>query len=102
LSIAGAQTLINSILLAATQVTVPNTTAWHWQGTPIIIGTSLLILVLAGRNIRYPHVGPKMPLGPFESFFNSPSVGTFIGSIAFGHVIGVPIVLGLANLGLLN
>ena len=92
--------MIDSILFAV-QSTVPDTVTWNWQGTPIIIATCLVILFLAGRNIRQPHVGPKMPL-PFASLFNNPSVGTFLGAMAFGHVIGVPIVLGLTNIGVLK
>jgi hypothetical protein len=38
-----------------------------------------------------------MPLGPLEGIFNNPSVGTFVGSMALGHIIGVGIILGLTN-----
>lgn len=86
---------------AAVQPTVPDTVAWNWQGTPIIIGSCLLVLLLAGRTIRYPQVGPKMPL-PFPGVFNNPSVATFLGSMALGHVIGIAAVLGLINVGALK
>lgn len=87
--------------LLAVQVTVPNTgTTWNWAGTPIIIGSCLLVLLIAGWQIRYPHVGPKMPL-PFPSVFNNPSVATFLAAMSFGHIIGVAAVLGLTNLGLI-
>lgn len=88
-------------LLAAVQPTVPDTMAWNWQGTPIIIGSCLLVLLIAGRTIKYPHIGQKMPL-PFPSLFNNPSVGTFLASMAFGHLIGVAAVLGLTNIGVLK
>ncbi|MBD2292036.1 photosystem I reaction center subunit PsaK [Anabaena sphaerica FACHB-251] len=91
---------MSSILLAV-QATVPNTgTTWNWTGTPIIIGSCLLMLVLAGWSIRYPHVGQKMPL-PFPRLFNHPSVGTFLAAMSFGHIIGVAAVLGLTNIGVL-
>jgi photosystem I subunit 10 len=90
-----------SLILLTLQPTVPNTgTTWNWAGTPIIIGCCLLTLLIAGRIIRYPHVGMKMPL-PFPSLFNNPSVGTFLASMSFGHIIGVAAVLGLTNLGVL-
>ena len=92
--------MINLILLAA-QPTVPDIVKWSWTGSAIIVGSSLLILFLASRTIRYPHVGPKMPL-PFPSLFNNPSVGTFLGSVALGHTIGIGTVLGLNNLGILK
>ncbi|MBD2254007.1 photosystem I reaction center subunit PsaK [Nostoc parmelioides] len=92
--------MLSSILLAA-QATVPNTgTTWNWNGTPIIIASCLLVLLIAGRSIRYPHVGPKMPL-PFPSIFNNPSVPTFLAAMSFGHIIGVAAVLGLTNLGVI-
>ncbi|MEA5565434.1 photosystem I reaction center subunit PsaK [Anabaena sp. UHCC 0399] len=89
------------LTLLAVQVTVPNTgTTWNWTGTPIIIGSCLLVLLIAGRSIRYPHVGPKMPL-PFPSLFNNPSVATFLAAMSFGHIIGVAAVLGLTNIGVI-
>lgn len=92
--------MLSSILLAV-QATVPNSaTDWNWAGTPIIIGSCLLILVLAGWYVRYPHVGPKMPL-PFPSLFNNPSVATFLAAMSFGHILGVGAVLGLTNIGVL-
>jgi photosystem I subunit X len=91
---------MSSILLAV-QATVPNTgTTWNWAGTPIIIGSCLLVLLFAGWGIRYPQVGAKMPL-PFPSLFNHPSVATFLAAMSFGHIIGVAAVLGLTNIGVL-
>lgn len=90
-----------SSMLLAVQVTVPNTgTTWNWNGTPIIIASCLLALLIAGWTIRYPHVGTKMPL-PFASLFNNPSVATFLAAMSFGHIIGVAAVLGLTNIGIL-
>ncbi|MFM2061645.1 MAG: hypothetical protein RLZZ507_1315 [Cyanobacteriota bacterium] len=89
---------MSSILLAV-QATVPNTgTTWNWSATPVIIGSCLLMLVLAGWSIRYPQVGPKMPL-PFPGLFNHPSVATFLAAMSFGHIVGVAAVLGLTNIG---
>ncbi|WP_238553707.1 photosystem I reaction center subunit PsaK [Fortiea contorta] len=90
-----------SSMLSVVQVTVPNTgTTWNWIGTPIIIGSCLLALVIAGWTVRYPHVGNKMPL-PFPGLFNHPSVATFLAAMSFGHIIGVAAVLGLSNLGII-
>jgi photosystem I subunit 10 len=91
---------MSSILLVV-QATVPNTvTSWNWTITGIIIGSCLLVLVLAGWSISYPHVGRKMPL-PFPALFNNPSVATFLAAMSLGHIIGVAAVLGLTNLGVL-
>ncbi|UBF25276.1 hypothetical protein K9N68_27255 [Kovacikia minuta CCNUW1] len=63
-------------------------------GTPFfIIGSCLVILFLASRNIERPHDGPKMPLGPLAPLFNNISVAGFIGSMSFGHIVGVLLTL---------
>lgn len=92
--------MISSILLAV-QSTVPNTGVdWNWDGSAIIIGACLLSLLIIPRVVRYPHVGPKMPL-PFPAVFNNPSVGSFLAAMSTGHLIGIGAVLGLTNIGAL-
>lgn len=61
----------------------------------IITITSILILFIAGRTIERPHDGPKAPL-PFPSLFNNPSVGTLLGSVSLGHIVGTLLILGFA------
>jgi photosystem I subunit 10 len=85
--------LISSILLAAQAATptVPPTPAWN-PTVAIIISISCIVVLLLSTRIEYPQVGPKLPVLPV-------SVPTFIAAMAFGHVIGVGIVLGLTNIG---
>ncbi|ARV63039.1 photosystem I reaction center subunit PsaK [Nostocales cyanobacterium HT-58-2] len=88
-------------MLLAVQSTVPNTgTELNFSGTIIIIASSILALLIIPRVIRYPHVGPKMPL-PFPSAFNNPSVGAFLAAMSTGHIVGIGAVLGLTNLGII-
>jgi photosystem I subunit 10 len=97
---AGERTMMSSILLAA-QATLPKTgTEWSWTEAGIITGICLLCLLIIPRTIRYPHVGPKMPL-PFPSLFNNPSAATFLAAMSAGHLIGTGTVLGLSNLGVI-
>ncbi|HLP89734.1 MAG TPA: photosystem I reaction center subunit PsaK [Nostocaceae cyanobacterium] len=77
-----------SILLAAS---VPATPIWS-PTVAIIISVSCLVVLLLSFAIKYPKVGPQFPLLPI-------SIPTFIGAMAFGHVIGIGIVLGLTNIG---
>lgn len=91
--------MLDSLILAV-QSTVPQTPAWNPQIGLIITGSCLLVLFIASRTIAYPKAGPKMPL-PFPSLFNDPSIGTFLGSMSLGHIVGVGAVLGLTNVGLL-
>ena len=82
--------MISSILLAA-QATVPPTPAWN-PTVGIIISISSLVMVLLSTRIEKPLVGPKFPILPI-------SIPTFVAAMAFGHIIGVGIVLGLTNIG---
>ncbi|MDB9372284.1 photosystem I reaction center subunit PsaK [Nodularia sphaerocarpa] len=78
-----------STLLAA--ASVPVTPEW----TPtvgIIISASSFVVLLLTLRIQYPLVGPKLPILPI-------SIPAFIGAMAFGHVVGIGIVLGLTNIG---
>jgi photosystem I subunit X len=92
--------VISSLLLAV-QSTVPNTgVGLSYSGSAIIIISCLLSLLIIPRVVRYPQVGPKMPL-PLPSLFNNPSVGSFLAAMSTGHLIGIGAVLGLTNLGAL-
>jgi photosystem I subunit X len=82
--------LISSILLAAS-ATVPTTPVWN-PTVGIIISISSLVMVLLSTRIEKPLVGPKFPILPI-------SIPTFVAAMAFGHIIGVGIVLGLTNIG---
>ena len=82
--------MISSILLAAAP-TVPTTPVWN-PTVGIIISISSLVIVLLSTRIEKPLVGPKFPILPI-------SIPTFVAAMAFGHIIGVGIVLGLANIG---
>lgn len=82
--------MISSTLLAV-QATVPPTPAWN-PTVGIIISVSCLVVLLLATRIEKPLVGPKFPVLPV-------SVPTFVAAMAFGHIIGVGIVLGLTNIG---
>ncbi|MCP6757748.1 MAG: photosystem I reaction center subunit PsaK [Fischerella sp. CENA71] len=81
---------MSSILLAAAAA-VPPTPEWSPK-VALIISISSLVAVLLSFRIEKPKVGPKMPGLPL-------SVPAFIAAMAFGHLIGVGIVLGLTNIG---
>ncbi|WP_339381256.1 photosystem I reaction center subunit PsaK [Brasilonema sp. UFV-L1] len=92
--------MISSVLLAI-QATVPNTGAeFNFNRFLIITVSCILAVLIIPRVIRYPHVGPKMPL-PFPSIFNNPSVGAFLAAMSTGHLVGIGAVLGLTNLGII-
>jgi photosystem I subunit 10 len=81
---------MSSILLAAAAA-VPPTPEWSPK-VALIISISCLVAVLLTFRIQKPKVGPKLPALPL-------SVPAFVAAMAFGHVIGIGIVLGLTNIG---
>lgn len=82
--------MISSTLLAVA-ANVPPTPAWS-PTVGIIISISSLVVLLLATRIEKPLVGPKFPILPV-------SIPTFVAAMAFGHIIGVGIVLGLTNIG---
>jgi photosystem I subunit 10 len=84
--------LISSTILAVAS-TVPATPTWN-PTIATIISVSCLVAFVLTFWIKYPQVGPKVPLLPI-------SIPAFIAAMCFGHVVGVGIVLGLTNIGVL-
>lgn len=74
-----------------------STSLFNWQGTPLIIGSCLFVLLIASRTIKYPHTGAKMPLPFSKSLFNNISVAGFLASMSFGHILGFLLTLAFAN-----
>ncbi|MBU7583057.1 MAG: photosystem I reaction center subunit PsaK [Nostoc sp. TH1S01] len=81
--------MLSNLLAAAANV--PATPAWN-PTVGIIISVTCVIILLLSTRIEKPLVGPKLPVLPV-------SVPTFIAAMAFGHIIGIGIVLGLTNIG---
>ncbi|MFM7364546.1 MAG: photosystem I reaction center subunit PsaK [Cuspidothrix sp.] len=80
---------MSSILLAA--ASVPVTPVWS-PTVGIIISASSAVILLLTFALQSAKVGPSMPVLPI-------SVPAFIGAMAFGHLVGIGIVLGLTNIG---
>ncbi len=87
---------MNSLFFVA-QFAIPGTELFNWEGTPVMIGSCLLVLLIASRTIKYPQAGARMPLPFSKSLFNSISVAGFLASMSFGHILGVLATLALAN-----
>jgi len=80
---------MSSILLAA--ASVPVTPVWS-PTVGIIISASSAVILLLTFALKSAKVGQPMPMLPV-------SIPGFIGAMAFGHVVGIGIVLGLTNIG---
>lgn len=93
--------MINSILLAAVQSTVPDTSTWSWSGSLVMNLSILLGIIIARIAVQNKGKGPALPLLEpiLGKNFGLPEL---LAGISFGHVIGVGAVLGLTNAGLIS
>lgn len=93
--------LINSILLAAVQPTVADTSTWSWSGSLVMNICVILGIIIAKIGIRNKGKGPALPL--LEPFlgknFGAPEL---IAGASIGHLLGVGAILGLTNIGLIT
>ena len=72
-------------------VSVPMTPEWN-KSVAIAISICCIITLMFSSVINKPLVGPKLPILPI-------SIPTFVAAMCFGHILGVGIILGLANIG---
>ncbi|MFB2919414.1 MULTISPECIES: photosystem I reaction center subunit PsaK [Aerosakkonema] len=82
--------LINSMILAAAQSTVPATPSWS-----LSIGLVMIICNILGIAIaRYAtqERGSQPSLGPI-------GIPQLIAGTCFGHILGAGVILGLTNVG---
>lgn len=92
--------MIYLTLLAAVQPTVPDTPSWTPTIGLVMILCNLLAIVIGRFAIQKPGRGPDFPLDKPALFrnFNLPEL---LATMSFGHIIGVGVILGLTNAGVL-
>lgn len=92
--------MIDSILLAV-QSTVPDTSTWSWSGSIVMNICVVLGIIIAKVAIQNKGKGPKLPL--LEPFLGKNfGLPELLAGISFGHLLGVGMVLGLTNTGLIT
>lgn len=84
--------MFTSTLLAAA------TTPLEWSPTVglIIILANIVAIAFGKSTIKYQNAEPALPSPNFFGGFGLPAL---LATTAFGHILGVGIVLGLHNLG---
>jgi photosystem I subunit 10 len=93
--------LIHSILLAAVQPTVADTTTWSWSGSLVMNICIILGIIIARVAVQNKGKGPSLPLLQplLGKNFGLPEL---LAGISFGHILGVGAILGLTNTGLIT
>jgi photosystem I subunit X len=87
-------------LLGLAQAIVNNPIdTWNWSRSVVLSGACLVVLLIASRTVRQPHVGPKMPLGTFGAVFNDVSLAVFLGSMSLGHILGSFLIINFVKAG---
>lgn len=92
--------MINSILLAAAQATVPETAGWTPTIGLIMILANLFAFVIGRFAIQKKGVGPDLP-GAKPDILANFGIPELLATASFGHILGAGIILGLANSGVL-
>lgn len=84
--------MFTSTLLAAA------TTPLEWSPTVglIIILANIVAIAFGKSTIKYPNAEPALPSANLFGGFGLPAL---LATTAFGHILGVGVVLGLHNLG---
>lgn len=93
--------MIHSILLAALQPTVADTTTWSWSGSLVMNICIILGIIIAKVAVQNKGKGPSLPLLQplLGKNFGLPEL---LAGISFGHILGVGAILGLTNTGLIT
>ncbi|MBW4505998.1 MAG: photosystem I reaction center subunit PsaK [Scytonematopsis contorta HA4267-MV1] len=84
--------MLTSTLLAT--ATAP--LAWTPVVGAIMVICNIIAIAFGKSTIKLPNVGPAMPS---PNFFGGFSAGSVLATAAFGHILGVGVILGLHNLG---
>ncbi len=92
--------MIDSILLVV-QSTVPDTSTWSWSGSIVMNICIVLGIIIAKIAIQNKGKGLKLPL--LEPFLGKNfGLPELLAGISIGHLLGVGMVLGLTNTGLIT
>jgi len=78
--------------------TVPPTLEWSPKVAVVMIIANIIAIAFGKFTIKQPSVGPALPA---PTLFGGFGLGAVLGTTAFGHILGVGAILGLASLGAL-
>lgn len=59
---------------------------------------NVLAIAIGKFTIKYPSEGPALPS---PALFGGMGLPALLGTTSFGHLLGIGVILGLANLGVL-
>ena len=83
-------------LLAAAYV--PTTVSWSPKVAIVMIVCNIVAIAFGKYTIQNPSAGPNLPS---PEFFGGMGLPALLGTTSLGHLLGVGVILGLANAGAL-
>lgn len=92
--------MLDLMLLAAVQPTVPSTPQWTPTVGLVMILCNLLAIAIGRFAIGNPGVGPDLPAAK-PALFRNFGIPELLATMSFGHIIGTGVILGLTNAGVL-
>lgn len=87
--------MTNTIILA---VATANTLQWSPKVAVVMIVCNILAIAFGKLTMKYPNADPQLPA---PQFFGGLGLPALLATTSFGHIIGVGVILGLANAGVL-
>jgi photosystem I subunit 10 len=77
---------------------VPTTLEWSPTVGLTMIICNIIAIAFAKLTMKEPSAAPQLPGG---DFFGGMGLPALLATTSFGHLLGVGVILGLANLGAL-
>ncbi|MCS6812453.1 MAG: photosystem I reaction center subunit PsaK [Cyanobacteria bacterium] len=78
--------------------TVPSTLEWSPKVAIVMVICNILAIAIGKYTIQYPSVGPALPS---PNLFGGMGLPALLATTSFGHILGLGVILGLANVGAL-
>jgi photosystem I subunit 10 len=88
----------NVLFLNQMATLVPRTPTWSLGVASVMITANLLALVIGRYGIQQKGVSPALPF-PLPKMFEGFGVAELLATASLGHIIGVGMILGLAQSG---
>ncbi|MGF1541021.1 MAG: photosystem I reaction center subunit PsaK [Pleurocapsa sp.] len=89
---------MTNLTLLAVATSAPSTVSWSPKVAIVMIVCNIIAIAFAKFTMKNPSSSPQLPS---PEFFGGMGLPALLGSTSFGHLLGVGVILGLANIGAL-
>ena len=89
---------MTSLTLLAVASSAPSTVSWSPKVAIVMIICNIIAIAFGKFTIQNPSAEPGLPS---PQFFGGMGLPALLGTTSFGHLLGVGVILGLANIGAL-